>query len=156
MADVKPIPEGYPRVTPYLSVAGAADAIDFYGKIFGAKERMRMEGPDGSIGHAEVQIGDAVIMMADENPDFGNTSPKTLGGTPVTISIYVEDADDVFERAIQAGATSLRPVENQFYGDRAGSFEDPFGHQWHVATHVEDVSPEEMQKRAAEAMAAAG
>jgi PhnB protein len=152
---VNPIPEGYPRVTPYLSVAGAAEAIDFYGKILGAKERMRMPAPGGTIGHAEIEIGDSIIMLADENPDFGNTSPKTLGGTAVTLSVYVEDVDDVFKRAVDAGAKPLREVEDQFYGDRAGSFEDPFGHQWHVATHVEDVPPKEMEKRAAEAMAAA-
>jgi PhnB protein len=155
MADVKPIPEGYPRVSPYLSVAGAADAIDFYTKVLGAKERMRMDGPGGTIGHAEIEIGDSIIMLADENPDFGNKGPKTIGGTPVTLSVYVEDVDDTFERALKAGATSLRDVDNQFYGDRSGSFEDPFGHQWHVATHVEDVPPEEMGKRAAEAMAGA-
>jgi PhnB protein len=155
MADVKPIPEGYPRVSPYLSVAGAADAIDFYTKVLGAKERMRMDGPGGTIGHAEIEIGDSIIMLADENPDFGNQGPKTIGGTPVTLSVYVEDVDDTFERALKAGATSLRDVDNQFYGDRSGSFEDPFGHQWHVATHVEDVPPEEMGKRAAEAMAGA-
>jgi PhnB protein len=155
MAKVKPIPEGYPRVSPYLSIAGAADAIDFYSKIFGAEERMRMDGPGGSIGHAEIAIGESIIMLADEHPDFGNKGPKTIGGTPITLSVYVEDVDDVFDRAVKAGATELRPVENQFYGDRAGSFEDPFGHQWHVASHVEDVPPEEMEERAAKAMAGA-
>jgi PhnB protein len=152
MADVKPIPDDYPRVIPYLSVEGATAAIDFYQSVFDAKERVRMPGPDGKIGHAELQIGDAVIMLADEFPDMGSPSPKSVGGTPVTIMVYVEDVDSVFDRAISAGATSLRPVENQFYGDRAGSFEDPFGHKWFVATHVEDVSPEEMDRRAAEAM----
>jgi PhnB protein len=149
MADVKPIPDGYPRVSPYLSIAGAADAIDFYTRILGAKERMRMGGPDGKIGHAELEIGDSLIMLADEHPEFGNQSPKSIGGTPVTISVYVEDVDDVFEKALEAGATSLRDVEDQFYGDRSGQFEDPFGHRWSIATHVEDVPPEEMGKRAA-------
>jgi PhnB protein len=152
MANVKPIPEGYPQVTPYLSVAGAAAAIEFYGKVLGTTERMRMAGPDGRVGHAELELGGSVIMLADEYPDMGSRSPKTLGGTPVTIHVYVQDVDSVFDRAIKEGATSLRPVENQFYGDRAGQFEDPFGHRWNVATHVEDVPPEEMDKRAAEAM----
>jgi PhnB protein len=151
MADVKPIPEGYQHVTPYLCVDGASAAIDFYRSVFGATERVRMDAPDGRIGHAEVQVGDSVIMLADEHPDIGFLSPKTIGGTPVTFSIYVEDADATFERAVSAGAKALRPVENQFYGDRSGQFEDPFGHRWNVATHVEDVSPEEMAKRMAEA-----
>jgi PhnB protein len=153
MANVKPIPEGYPQVTPYLAVDGASDAIDFYTKVFGASERMRMPAPGGAIGHAELEIGDSLIMLADEFPDMGNRGPKAVGGTPVTISIYVEDVDDVFERALMEGATELRPVENQFYGDRSGQFEDPFGHRWSVATHVEDVPPDEMEKRAAKAMA---
>ena len=152
MADVKPIPEGYPRVTPYLFVEGAAAAIEFYGKIFGARERMRMPAPEGKIGHAEIEIGDSVVMLADEAPDMGALSPNTIGGSPVTLSIYVEDVDAVFEAALEAGATSVRPIENQFYGDRIGQFEDPFGHRWHVATHVEDVPPDEMEKRMAEAM----
>jgi PhnB protein len=154
MADVKPIPDGYPRITPYLMIDGATDAIDFYSKVFGAKERMRMPGPDGKLGHAELEIGDGVIMLADEFPDMGNRSPTSIGGTPVTIHVYVDDADDVFDRAIAEGATELRAVENQFYGDRSGQFEDPFGHHWNVATHVEDVPPDEMQKRAAEVMSA--
>ena len=153
MADVKPIPDGYPQVTPYLCVDGAAAAIEFYGKVFGAKERMRMPGPDGKVGHAELEIGDSLIMLADEHPEMGVLGPKTIGGSPVTISIYVEDVDDVFERAVGAGAKELRGVENQFYGDRSGQFEDPFGHRWSVGTHVEDVPPDEMAKRAA-AMAA--
>jgi PhnB protein len=149
MADVKPIPDGYPQITPYLAVAGGGDAIDFYTKVFGARERMRMPGPDGKIGHAELEIGNSLIMLADEFPDMGHRGPKTVGGTPVTINIYVEDVDDVFERAVEAGAKELRPVENQFYGDRSGQFEDPFGHKWSVATHVEDVPADEMEKRAA-------
>jgi PhnB protein len=150
MADVKPIPDGYPRVTPYLYIDGAAEAIDFYVKVFGAEERMRMGGPDGKIGHAELQIGESLIMLADEHPDLNVRGPKAVGGTPVAISVYVEDVDAVFEAAVDAGAKELRPLENQFYGDRTGMFEDPFGHHWSVATHVEDVPPDEMEKRAAE------
>ena len=152
MPDVKPIPDGYPHVTPYLHVDGAAAAIDFYKNVFGARERMRMGGPGDRIGHAELEIGDSLVMLADEFPDMGVRGPKSIGGTPVTISVYVEDVDAVFDRAIGAGATSLRPVENQFYGDRTGTFEDPFGHHWNVATHVEDIAPDEMEKRAAAAM----
>jgi PhnB protein len=149
---VQPIPSDYPRVIPYLSVDGAAEAIEFYASVLGAKERMRMPGPDGKIGHAELDIGDSVIMLADAMEGAGNSSPKTLGGTAVTVMVYVEDVDAVQQSAVVKGAKELRPVENQFYGDRAGSFEDPWGHQWFVATHVEDVSEEEMAKRAAEAM----
>ena len=152
MADVKAIPDGYPQVTPYLCVDGAKAAIEFYSNVLGATERMRMPGPDGKIGHAELELGDSLIMLADEYPEMGVRGPKAVGGTPVTIMIYVEDADAVFDAAVAAGATSLRPVENQFYGDRIGQFEDPFGHRWSVATHVEDVPPDEMEKRAAEAM----
>lgn len=148
MANVKPIPDEYPRVTPYLIVDGASAAIEFYARVFGASERMRMPGPDGKIGHAELQLGDSMIMLADEYPEMDQRSPKTIGGTPVTLSVYVEDVDDTFDRAVQAGAKALRPVEDQFYGDRAGQFEDPFGHRWSIATHVEDVPPEEMAKRA--------
>jgi len=149
MANVKAIPDGYPRITPYLGIDGASDAIEFYGTVFGATERMRMPAPGGKVGHAELQIGDSVIMLADEFPDMGVRSPKSVGGSPVTLSLYVDDVDQVFDRAVQAGASSLRPVEDQFYGDRTGVFEDPFGHLWSVATHVEDVPPEEIQKRAA-------
>ena len=152
MAQVKPIPDGYPTVTPYLCVDGAAAAIAFYGEVFGATERMRMAAPDGKIGHAELQIGDAVLMLSDEYPDMGLRGPQALGGTPVTVSVYVEDVDAVFARAVQAGAKALRPVEDQFYGDRSGQFVDPFGHRWSVATHTEDVSPDEMARRATEAM----
>ncbi len=152
MAKVKPIPDEYPQVTPYLSVDGAGAAIGFYVTVFGATERMRMPGPDGKIGHCELQIGDAMIMVADEFPGMGAPSPRTVGGTPVTISVYVEDVDDVFDRAVKAGAKALRPVEDQFYGDRSGQFEDPFGHRWNVATHVEDVPPDEMAKRVEQAM----
>ena len=152
MATVKPIPDGYPRVTPYLHVDGASKAIDFYRTVFGAKERMRMAGPDGRIGHAELEIGNSMIMVADEHPDMNIRGPKSVGGTPVTVLVYVEDVDRAFERALKAGAKELRPVENQFYGDRSGQFEDPFGHHWNVATHVEDVPPDEMAKRAAKMM----
>ena len=149
MADMKPIPDGYPQVTPYLIVDGAQAAIEFYTKVFGARERMRLPGPDGKLGHAELELGNSLIMLADEHPDMGVLGPKSIGGTPVTISVYVEDVDAVFEAALSTGATELRGPENQFYGDRSGQFEDPFGHRWSVATHVEDVPPDEMEKRAA-------
>ena len=148
---VNPVPEGYRRVTPYLIVDGGAAAIDFYASVFGATERMRMDAPEGRIGHAELEIGDSVIMLADEHPEMNALGPRSTGGTPVSLHMYVEDVDSVFERAIEAGAKPVRPVEDQFYGDRLGSFEDPFGHHWNVATHVEDVSPEEMSKRMADA-----
>jgi PhnB protein len=151
MADVKPIPDGYPQVSPYLCVDGAARAIDFYREVFGATERIRMPGPEGKIGHCELQFGDSVIMLADEYPGFGAQSPLTIGGTSVTISVYNEDVDAVYEKALNAGATSVRPPQDEFYGDRAAQFDDPFGHRWSVATHIEDVSPEEMERRAAEA-----
>jgi PhnB protein len=144
---VKPIPDGYPRVTPYLFIDGARSAIEFYISVLGAEERMTMPGPDGRIGHAELTIGDSVIMLADEFPDMGVRGPKSLGGSPVAIHLYVEDVDATFERALGAGATVLRPVEDKFYGDRGGEFEDPFGHRWSIATHVEDLSPEEMEER---------
>jgi PhnB protein len=156
MSPVKPIPDGYPRVIPYLSVDGAAQAIDFYKQVLGATERVRMPAPGGKVGHAELQLGDSVIMLADEFPEMGIVSPKKIGGTPVTLSVYVEDVDKTFDTAVQAGARALRPVENQFYGDRSGQFEDPFGHRWSVSTHIEDVPPEEMAKRAQEAMAGGG
>jgi PhnB protein len=149
---VNPIPDRYPRVTPYLIVDGAEAAIAFYSEVFGATERMRMPAPGGRIGHAELEIGDSMIMLADEFADMGQLSPKTIGGSPVTISVYAEDVDAVFKRAVDAGATVVRPVEDQFYGDRMGGFEDPFGHRWSVATHVEDVDPEEMGRRAAQMM----
>ena len=151
---VKPIPDNYHRVTPYLVVAGAADAIDFYKKVFGATEVMRMPSPGGKIGHAEVRIGDSTVMLADEVKEMGHRSPKKLGGSPISLLLYVEDVDKTVDRAVAAGAKLTRPVADQFYGDRTGGIEDPFGHQWYVATHVEDVSPEEMKKRS-EAMFAA-
>ena len=148
MADVKPIPDNYPRVTPYLYVDGAGAAIEFYEKVLGANQRGRLDGPDGKVRHAELEIGDSVVMLADENPDMGIRGPKSIGGSPFTLHVYVDDADAVYDAALEAGATSIRGVENQFYGDRSGQFEDPFGHRWSVATHVEDISPEEMAKRA--------
>ena len=149
----KPIPEGYPRLTPYLIVDGASAAIDFYGSVLGASERMRLPMPNGRIGHAELELGDSLLMLADENPDMDIRGPASLGGTTVSMHLYVENADAVFARALEAGAKALRPVEDRFYGDRSGQFEDPFGHRWDVSTHVEDVPPEEMSKRAETAMA---
>jgi PhnB protein len=149
MASVKPIPEGYHSVTPYLIVKDAARALEFYGKAFGATEVMRFMQPDGRVGHAEIRIGDSHVMLADEFPEIGAKSPQTIGGTPVTIMLYVEDVDAVVDRAVKAGATLTRPVQDQFYGDRSGGVTDPFGHSWFVATHVEDVSPDELQRRAA-------
>jgi PhnB protein len=146
---VKAIPDGSEGATPYLSIKGASDAIEFYKKAFGATEIMRLGGPDGRIGHAELKIAKAKIMLADEFPEMNFLSPRTLGGSPVTIHIYVEDVDALAAQAEAAGAKVKRPVADQFYGDRAGSLEDPFGHVWHFATHIEDVSPEEMQRRAA-------
>ena len=145
----KAIPDNYPRVTPYLAIDGASAAIDFYKKAFGATERMRMGGPGGKIGHAEIEIEGGLIMLADEYPDMDFRSPKALGGSPVTVHMYVADVDAFCARAAAAGATVLRPVADQFYGDRSCQLKDPFGHTWSFATHVEDVSPEEMQKRAA-------
>jgi PhnB protein len=153
--NVKPIPDSYRRVTPYLIVNGAADAIDFYKKIYGATEIMRMPGPDGKIGHAELKIGDSVIMLADENVEMGHKGPRTFGGSPVSLLLYVEDVDRVVKNAVGAGSKLVRPVADQFYGDRTGGIVDPFGHEWYVATHVEDVSPEEMKKRADAMVAAA-
>jgi PhnB protein len=144
---VEPIPKEYSGVTPYLSVNDAASAIEFYKKGFGATEIMRLPDPSGKIGHAEVKIGKALIMLADENPDYGNLSPKTLGGSAVRLHMYVENVDAFFEKAVAAGAKILIPVADQFYGDRSGRLEDPFGHVWLVSTHTEDVAPEEMQKR---------
>ncbi len=153
MPDVKPIPDGYPRVTPYLHVDGAAAAIEFYVNVLGARERMRMPGPGGKLGHAELEFGDSIVMLSDEFPEMDARGPSSIGGTPVTIHVYVEDVDAVFDAAVQAGATAVSAVEDQFYGDRSGQFEDPWGQRWNVATHVEDVPPDEMEKRMAEAMA---
>ncbi len=152
MAKVEPIPQGYPRISPYLCVDSCSDAIEFYTNVFGARERMRMPAPDGKIGHAELELGDSVILLSDEYPEMDVRSPRSLGGTPVFLNVYVEDVDAVFEKALQAGATALRQVEDQFYGDRSGQLEDPFGHRWSVATHIEDVPPDEMARRTSQAM----
>ena len=148
-------PPNYPNVSPYLCVDRGSAAIDFYKRVFGAIERMRMPAPDGKIGHAELQIGDSVVMLSDEFPEMGVRSPRTVGGTPVIISVYVDNVDSVFANAIASGAASIKDVQDQFYGDRTGQFEDPFGHRWSVATHVEDVPPDEMARRAKTAMAQA-
>jgi PhnB protein len=152
MSGVKTIPEGYHNVTPYLFVRTAAGAIDFYKNVFGAAEIVRMAGPNGKIMHAELKIGDSIVMLADENPQTGVMSPQTVGGFSAGLHLYVEDVDTVIQRAIEGGAKLLRPIKNQFYGDRSGSLLDPFGHMWTVATHVEDVSPEEIRKRMTAAM----
>jgi PhnB protein len=149
---VKPIPDGYHTVTPYLIISGAAKAIEFYKKAFGAEELFRMGAPDGRIGHAEIKIGDSPIMLADEFPEMGHKGPNSLGGTTVSILLYVKDVDTLAAQAVAAGATVMRPVQDQFYGDRSGTFTDPFGHVWTIATHKEDLSPEEIGRRAAEAM----
>jgi PhnB protein len=149
-AKIKPIPDGFHTLTPYLTIKGAGEAISFYKRAFGAKERCRMTGPDGkSIGHAEIVIGDSYLMLADEFPQFSQ-SPQTLKGTSVSLLIYVKDVDAFFKRAVKAGATVKQPVENKFYGERSGCLADPFGHLWTVMTHVEDVPPKEMKKRLAE------
>ena len=149
-ARVQPIPKGYHDVTPYLSIRGAADAIEFYKKALGAAEVMRMPGPEGKLGHAEIRIGGSRVMLSDEYPEMDFLGPQTRGGTSVHLHVYVKDVDAVIERAVAAGAKLLRPVANQFYGDRTGSVQDPFGHVWHIATHVEDVPPKEMSRRAAQ------
>jgi PhnB protein len=155
MGGVKPIPDGYHNVTPYLYIRGAAGAIDFYKSVFGATEVVRMAGPDGRIMHAELRIGDSIVMLADENPRMGIMSPQTIGGFSGGLHLYVENSDAVIQKAVENGATPLRPIKNQFYGDRSGTLLDPFGHMWSVATHVEDVSPEEMRKRMTAAMSQA-
>ncbi len=152
----KSIPDEYPRVMPYLIVDGAGEALDFYCSVLGARERMRMPAPEGKIGHAELEIGDSIFMLADEAPEMNARGPRSVGGTPVSLYVYVEDVDSVFEKALQSGAKELQPVEDKFYGDRSGTFEDPFGHQWGVASHVEDVPAEEMNKRMEEAFAGQG
>jgi PhnB protein len=151
---VKPIPEGYHTVTPYLAVDDAVEAIEYYKNAFGATERVRMEAPGGKIGHAELEIGDALVMLSDPLPQFSTRPPTELGGTSVSVFMYVEDVDAVVKRAVDAGATITMEVADQFWGDRFGSVQDPFGHLWSIATHVEDVPPEEMAERAKAAMAA--
>jgi PhnB protein len=143
----QPIPEGYSTVTPYLIVTGAANAIEFYKNVFGATELMLFTQPDGQVGHAEIKIGNSIVMLADEAPDIGYRSPLSLGGSGTGIMLYVEDVDTVFNLAVEAGAKVHQTVKDQFYGDRSGALIDPFGHMWTIATHVEDVPPEEMQRR---------
>src|SRR5206468_618200 len=144
---VQPIPEGYHTATPYLIIQGAAKAIDFYKQAFGATEVLRLADPSGKVGHAEIKIGDSIIMLADEHPEMGHRGPLALGGTPISILLYVKDVDAQFNRAIAAGAKVLRPLQDQFYGDRNGTVEDPFGHKWSLATHKEDVPSAGMQRR---------
>ena len=146
---VRPIPEGYHSVTPYLIIKGAAAALDYYKKAFNATELMRIDGPNGTIGHAEIRIGDSVVMMADEFPQMGCLSPLTTGGVSVSLMIYVPNVDEVFAQAIRAGGIEKRAIQNQFYGDRSGTLVDPFGHMWTISTHVEDVPPDELARRAA-------
>ena len=150
---VKPVPDGYHNITPYLVIKGAAAAIDFYKSVFGAVEIMRMPQPDGRIGHAELKFGDSFVMLADEYPEIAVVGPQTLGNTSVGLLLYVDDVDKTVERAVANGATIKKPVADQFYGDRTGSFEDPYGHLWHIGTHKEDVPIEEIQRRAAAMMA---
>jgi len=148
MSTVKAIPAGYRTVTPYLTIKNGAKALEFYKKAFGATEIYKLMMPDGRLGHAEIRLGDSMIMLGDEFPEYGGKAPETLGGSPVSIYLYVEDVDAFFKRALAAGAKERKPVMDQFYGDRSGQLEDPFGHLWWVATHKEDVTPEEIQKRA--------
>lgn len=157
MSKVSPIPQGFHSITPYLVIKGAAQAIDYYKKVFGATELVRMNGPNNTVGHAELQIGDSRIMLADENPQMGtgHSSATTIGASPISLYLYLPNVDDVVKRATSAGAKVLRPVEDQFYGDRSGFIQDPFGHLWGIATHIEDVSPNEMKERMKKAMPAA-
>jgi PhnB protein len=153
---VKAIPDGYHSVTPYLIVKGADRAIEFYKKAFGAALRMRMDGPNGTVGHAEIEIDGSAVMLADEFPDMGFRSPQSLGGAGVSLHLYVRDVDACFDKAVAAGAKELRPVQDQFYGDRSGTMEDPFGHVWTVSTHKEDLSADEIRRRAEAVMKQAG
>jgi PhnB protein len=157
MSKISHIPQGYNSITPYLVINGAAQAIEYYKKVFGATEVFRMDQPDGKVGHAEVQIGDSRVMLADENPSMGqgHTSAASIGASPVSLYLYIPDVDRVVERAVSAGAKILKPVQDQFYGDRSGFIEDPFGHLWGIATHVEDVAPQELEERAKKARQAA-
>jgi PhnB protein len=149
MPAAKPVPDGYPSLTPYLIVRDGAAAIEFYRKVFGAGLRMKLDAPGGRIGHAELEIGDSLVMLADEHPEMGALAPPTVGGTPVSLHLYVPDVDAAAQKAVANGAMLKSPVENKFYGDRLGTIIDPFGHIWHISTHVEDVSPEEIGRRAA-------
>lgn len=143
------IPPGYHSVTPYLFVKGAREALDFYGRAFGAKVTLALDMPDGSLGHAEIQIGDSIVMLGEESLPHGAKSPTTLGGTATSLMVYLKDVDSAFARALAAGAIELRPLADQFYGDRTGTFQDPFGHHWTLATHIEDVPPDEIARRVA-------
>jgi PhnB protein len=145
---VKAIPDGHHTVTPYLAIKNGVDALAFYKRAFGATEVYKLIMPDGRLGHAEIRVGDSLLMLADEFPEYGGKSPKTLGGSPVSMHLYVQDVDAFCQKAVAAGATQRKPVKDQFYGDRSGQLEDPYGHLWWVATHKEDVPPDEMQKRA--------
>jgi PhnB protein len=155
MSKVHYIPKGYNTVTPYLVIKGAAKAIEYYKSVFGATVVVRMDSPDGQVGHAELQIGDSRVMLADENPSMGNRSAESIGASPVSLYVYIPDCDKVVEKAVAGGAKILKPVQDQFYGDRSGFIQDPFGHLWGVATHKEDVSAKEMEERAKKAMQAA-
>ena len=155
MSKVPYVPKGYNSVTPYLVIKGAAQAIDYYKKVFGATVVVRMDGPDGKVGHAELQIGDSRIMLADENPKMGATSATTIGNSPVSLYLYIPDVDKVVDRAVAEGAKLVKPVQDQFYGDRSGFIQDPFGHFWGIATHIEEVSPQEMSERMKKVMQAA-
>jgi PhnB protein len=150
------IPDGYHTATPYLIAKNASQAIDFYKQAFGASELLRVCAPGGKVGHAEIQIGDSRIMLADECPDWGALSPQTIGGTPVGLALYVENCDAMFAKAVELGAQILKPVEDQFYGDRSGTLLDPFGHKWTIATHIEDIAPAELERRAAAMFAGSG
>jgi PhnB protein len=150
----KPIPEGYHTLTPYFTVDNATEAIEFYKRAFGAKERLSMPGPDGKIAHAELEIGDSILMLSDPFPQSTQKTPKELGGTTAGVFVYVEDVDEVFEQAVNAGATVTMALEDMFWGDRFGSLQDPFGHAWSIATHKEDLTPEQIEERGREAMAA--
>ena len=153
MPKPSPIPAGYHTATPYLIIKGAANAIEFYKRAFGATVTLPpIPAPGGRVGHAELRIGDSPIMLADEFPEMNSLSPQSLGGTPISIHLYVENSDKVVSDAVAAGATVLRPIKDQFYGDRSGAVTDPFGHIWHISTHVEDVAPDELRKRADVAM----
>jgi PhnB protein len=153
MAQVKPVPQGYHTATPYLTIKNAARALDFYKKAFGAQEVARMDAPDGKVAHAEIKVGDSMIMIAEETPGSGNRSPESLGGTTASIFLYVDNADAIFEKAVSAGAQVETALADMFWGDRYGKLKDPFGHSWSVATHKEDVAPAEMEKRMQDAMA---
>jgi PhnB protein len=146
---VKPVPEGFHTVTPYLFIKGAAEAIEFYKAVFGAAVPVRMPGPDGRIMHAELRIGDSIVMLSEENPQAGALSPKSIGGAGFTLNVYLNNVDAVVQKAVEKGAKLQRPVQDQFYGDRTGTVIDPFGHMWTIATHVEDVAPDELRKRMA-------